>query len=291
VHAFKRDCKDEARKGIQMETLPFYYNKYYKKSINPKTFACADFEQIVRLIEDTIIYVPPAASDSESKSDDKILESMVSDELLNNEVFLKLTEHNRLDRQRRVDAGDSKYNLKFLQPQQASFAKGAASKSAPSELNSIGAAAKAGGAPAPMMALNTNEQGMNMALGALNGKGMNMAAPNGQGMNMAGPNMQGMNMAGPNGPGMNMAAPNGQGMNMAAQNWQGMNAAAPNQGMMQMNGQGNGGNGWGMANGGNNAGMANGWNAAGMPAQGGKGNPNGAAMASNGGKGNWGQGW
>jgi len=103
AHAFRRDCNDEERTGMPPDHLAFYYNKYYKKGLNPKNYGVESTEDLVELIRDTVIV---------SKSI-KVIESQLTDDLESNEVFVKLTEESRRDRQRRIDAGDDAAQLKF----------------------------------------------------------------------------------------------------------------------------------------------------------------------------------
>lgn len=106
VHAFRHDAKDPERTGIHPEHLPFYYNRYYKKALNPKNYGVDTVEELIDLVKDT------ALADSRSK----VVESMVADDLESNDIFVKLTEENRRDRQRRIDTGDESAKLKFSRP-------------------------------------------------------------------------------------------------------------------------------------------------------------------------------
>jgi len=101
VHAFRRDCNDPDRTGIHPDHLAFYYNKYYKKGLNPKNYGVESIEELVRMIRDTVVICR------------KIIESQITDDLEMNEVFVKLTEESRRDRQRRIDAGDQSVRLHF----------------------------------------------------------------------------------------------------------------------------------------------------------------------------------
>jgi len=101
VHAFKRDCNDPERTGIFPEHLAFYYNHYYKKGLNPKNYGVDSVEDLVGIVRDTVIICM------------KVIESQVTDDLETNEVFVKLTEEARRERQRRLDAGDDSAKLRF----------------------------------------------------------------------------------------------------------------------------------------------------------------------------------
>mmetsp|Transcript_31905 Transcript_31905/g.94860 ORF Transcript_31905/g.94860 Transcript_31905/m.94860 type:complete len:882 (-) Transcript_31905:62-2707(-) len=101
VHAFKHDCGDAERTGFNTEHLAFYYNKYYKKGMNPKNYGVDTVENVLAMIKDTTVVCG------------KVIESQVTDDLETNEVFVKLTEEARRERQRRIDSGDESAQLKF----------------------------------------------------------------------------------------------------------------------------------------------------------------------------------
>lgn len=101
VHAFRRDCFDAERGGMHPDHLAFYYNRYYKKGLNPKNYGVESVEELIHIIRDTVIIVR------------KVISSHLTDDLETNEVFVKLTEESRRDRQRRLDAGDTSAQLRF----------------------------------------------------------------------------------------------------------------------------------------------------------------------------------
>jgi len=101
VHAFKRDCGDAERAGMHPDHLSFYYNRYYKKGLNPKNYGVENIEELTNIIRDTVIIVR------------KVISSHLTDDLETNEIFVKLTEESRRDRQRRLDAGDTSAQLRF----------------------------------------------------------------------------------------------------------------------------------------------------------------------------------
>jgi len=105
-HAFSHDADDVERTGIHPEHLSFYYNRYYKKGLNPKNYGVDTVGELIDLVKDT------AMADSRSK----VVESMVSDDLESNDIFVKLTEESRRDRMRRIDAGEDGAQLKFSRP-------------------------------------------------------------------------------------------------------------------------------------------------------------------------------
>eukprot|EP00931_Biecheleriopsis_adriatica_P023799 TRINITY_DN1495_c0_g1_i1.p1 TRINITY_DN1495_c0_g1~~TRINITY_DN1495_c0_g1_i1.p1 ORF type:complete len:912 (-),score=269.55 TRINITY_DN1495_c0_g1_i1:83-2509(-) len=103
AHAFKHDCGDPERAGIYPDHLLFYYNKYFKKGLNPRNYGVADIPTMLDMIKDTVLICDPS-----------IVESQVSADLETNDIFVKLTEESRRDRQRRVDAGDDTAVLRFI---------------------------------------------------------------------------------------------------------------------------------------------------------------------------------
>lgn len=105
-HAFRHDADDPERTGIHPDHLGFYYNRYYKKGLNPKNYGVDSVEDLIELVKDT------AMADARTK----VIESMVTDDLESNDIFVKLTEEARRDRQRRIDVGDASAELKFARP-------------------------------------------------------------------------------------------------------------------------------------------------------------------------------
>jgi len=102
-HAFMKDVDDEERVGIHESNLAFYYNKYYKKTLNSKHYGKDTNTALLDLIKDTVTI------DSEKS----VLSSQLNDDVDQLDIFVKLTEECRRERQRRVDAGDETARLKF----------------------------------------------------------------------------------------------------------------------------------------------------------------------------------
>lgn len=103
VHAFKRDTGDPERTGIHKDHLGFYYNKYFKKQFNLRSYACDTLEKLVKLVKDTLAI--------ESKT--QTVGALLSDDLESFDMFMKLAEEHRRERVRRADAGDETAVLKF----------------------------------------------------------------------------------------------------------------------------------------------------------------------------------
>mmetsp|Transcript_174019 Transcript_174019/g.552433 ORF Transcript_174019/g.552433 Transcript_174019/m.552433 type:complete len:225 (-) Transcript_174019:110-784(-) len=106
AHAFKRDVNDPDRMGIHLEHLSFYYQKYYKKSMNQKFYGVETMQELLDLLKDTV-YVTKKT---------KVVEAQLPTEFESLGVFVMLTEEARRDRVRRVDLGDETARLKLQNP-------------------------------------------------------------------------------------------------------------------------------------------------------------------------------
>lgn len=100
--SFKKDIDDPDRPSFTTKDLPFYYNKYFKKAFNIRTFGLDKVERLVDLMKDTV----------KINSDSSFL-THVLDEDTPISQFVKLSEDHRRERQRRMDAGDETAELKF----------------------------------------------------------------------------------------------------------------------------------------------------------------------------------
>mmetsp|Transcript_101773 Transcript_101773/g.180744 ORF Transcript_101773/g.180744 Transcript_101773/m.180744 type:complete len:930 (-) Transcript_101773:79-2868(-) len=99
-HAFKHDLDDPERPSFKEDHLAFYYNKYYKRQFNLKTFGCEELAPLLALVKDSVemkntTFEPQLSEDSP----------------LDN--FIRLTEDGRRDRKLRIDSGDELAVLKF----------------------------------------------------------------------------------------------------------------------------------------------------------------------------------
>jgi len=144
VLSFKTDCKDEDRTGIPKDHLTFYFSKYYGKAINLKSYGVANNEELLALIKDSVT------------TKDGLVVSQLSDDLDNLDIFIKLSEEGRRERQRRLDAGDETARLKFTPPAEpkAAVAPVAAAakpapKATPAAAKPEAAKATTAGTPAP----------------------------------------------------------------------------------------------------------------------------------------------
>jgi len=105
AHAYKQDVTDPGRVGIHIDHILFYYNKYFKKSLIQKQYGVETFEELIALVSDSVQINPKT----------KVLESRLSDELDNFDLFVKLTEECRRERLLRIDLGDNAAALHFTQ--------------------------------------------------------------------------------------------------------------------------------------------------------------------------------
>jgi len=101
VHAFLKDCGEPDRKGFSPEHLLFYYQRYFKKALNPKTFGLERVEELIDLAEDTLCVC------------DDLIESQLETEQEHNGIFVMLGEEARRERQEKIDAGDESAKLRF----------------------------------------------------------------------------------------------------------------------------------------------------------------------------------
>jgi len=105
LHAFKKDLNDPDRPSFGEAHLHFYYNKYFKKPFNLKSFGVEKLAEFVEILRD-------ALSINEKSS---LIEPLLPDSTTHAH-FVKLTEEHRRDRQRRIDAGDETAALKLSKP-------------------------------------------------------------------------------------------------------------------------------------------------------------------------------
>lgn len=101
-HGFKKDVEDDAHPGIHETLLVYYYGKYFKKQINTKNYGKDTNKEMLELVKDTM-----------AVDDKSMVVCLKGEDLATPEIFLKLTEETRRERQRRIDAGDETARLKF----------------------------------------------------------------------------------------------------------------------------------------------------------------------------------
>merc|ERR1712129_552132 len=101
--AFKKDVDDPERPGVPEQHLPFYYNKYFRKQLTPKYFGVGTNTELTTLIKDTVTW----------NDESKVMTTPQPEDLDGSDIFVRLTEENRRERQRRIDAGDETARLKF----------------------------------------------------------------------------------------------------------------------------------------------------------------------------------
>jgi len=103
LSAFKADVNDPDRPGMPEDHLPFYYNKYYMKALNTRFFGTSTTSELVAMVKDTIRIV----------EDSLLCTQLPDDQEPVSDIFVKLTEESRRDRQLRIDAGDETAKLRF----------------------------------------------------------------------------------------------------------------------------------------------------------------------------------
>jgi len=108
--AFTKDADDPDRKGVHLDHLGFYYQKYFKKTLNLKFYGLETNTELVNLVEDTI------------KLKGSVIESRLPESLESLGIFVKITEESRRDRMRLIDLGDESAKLKIQSGLQSSLA-------------------------------------------------------------------------------------------------------------------------------------------------------------------------
>merc|ERR1712039_750448 len=101
--AFRKDVDDPDRPGVHDQHMAFYYNKYFRKNLNVKHFNVTSNKELCDLVKDTVAM----------NEEDKVLTGKLEEETEDFVAFVKLTEENRRERQRRIDAGDETAKIKF----------------------------------------------------------------------------------------------------------------------------------------------------------------------------------
>ena len=104
AHSFKKDLNDPDRPSFHLKHLGFYYQKYYRKAWSFQQFGVKEFEDLIELVKDSVSVDANGHLKADEPEDTPL------------ERFVKLTEDNRRERQRRIDAGDETARLKFSRP-------------------------------------------------------------------------------------------------------------------------------------------------------------------------------
>lgn len=102
VLSFKKDLDDADRPSFTTKDFAFYYQKYFKKAFNVRSFARDKVEQVVDLMKDTI----------KIDASSSFLTNVLAEDT-DVAQFVKLAEDHRRERTRRMDAGDETAELKF----------------------------------------------------------------------------------------------------------------------------------------------------------------------------------
>jgi len=100
--AFKKDCNDEERLGITLEHLPFYYSKYYGKSLVNKSFGVEETADLLKLAKEFVFL-----------SQSNVLQSLLDEDMEYPQVFVKIIEELRRHRSLLVAMGDESAKLKI----------------------------------------------------------------------------------------------------------------------------------------------------------------------------------
>jgi len=115
MQAFEKDVNDPERPGMHESHLTFYYSKYFQKAITPKLYGVDSNIELSEFVKDVVIV----------SKETGILEPVLkADQRGSHDIFVKLTEESRRQRQRRMDAGDDTAKVNFLRPTVLAQAQG-----------------------------------------------------------------------------------------------------------------------------------------------------------------------
>lgn len=104
VHSFRRDADDPERTGIHLNHLPFYYQRYYKRALNPKNYGVESCKELLDLVEDALFI-----------SSQQVIESQLPEEMETFAMLVKLAEEDRRHRQLQLDVGNESARLNIQQ--------------------------------------------------------------------------------------------------------------------------------------------------------------------------------
>jgi len=105
VHSFRRDVTDPERVGIHKDHILFYYNKYFRKTFNLQGYGVESHEDLVAFVSDTVCFSRKTM----------VLEPQLSGDLDTFDLFIKLTEECRRERNLLIDSGKETARLNFSQ--------------------------------------------------------------------------------------------------------------------------------------------------------------------------------
>ena len=100
---FRQEVTDPDRPGIHESHVGYYYNRCFRKALNPKLFGVTTITEVCDFVKDVVTIL-----------NNGILSPAVSEEhLANLDKLVRLTEEARRERNRRLEAGDESCRLKF----------------------------------------------------------------------------------------------------------------------------------------------------------------------------------
>lgn len=120
VTSYEKDVNDPERRGVPLEHFLFYFIRYFKRALQPQLFGMENVEELLGLIKDSVVVDP------ETKCAYCPMFKVIPS---SNDIFIKLTEASRIDREMRKASGDVSAALKFSAktpqvPQQTSVESG-----------------------------------------------------------------------------------------------------------------------------------------------------------------------
>jgi len=106
-HSFRKDIGDPERLGVHESNVGFYYQKYYKKPFQVQFYGVDSTAALLDMVKDTVRIDP----------EHKILDSQIPEDMSTFDIFVKLTEECRRQRQQLLDAGNEDARLHFVRPE------------------------------------------------------------------------------------------------------------------------------------------------------------------------------
>eukprot|EP00928_Gymnodinium_smaydae_P057975 TRINITY_DN411_c0_g1_i1.p1 TRINITY_DN411_c0_g1~~TRINITY_DN411_c0_g1_i1.p1 ORF type:complete len:904 (+),score=304.94 TRINITY_DN411_c0_g1_i1:67-2712(+) len=100
-HSIRIDANDPDRTGIYIDHLSFYYQKYFGKALSPKDFGAETCEELIELVSDTLYL-----------TSQKVLQTLIPEEMEKYGIFVRLTEEARRHRALLIDSGAETARLK-----------------------------------------------------------------------------------------------------------------------------------------------------------------------------------
>jgi len=141
IHAFRKDVKDPDRTSIHEDNIAYYYQKYFKKGLQPAYYGLKSIKELLGFFEDTI-----------TVTSKKVLDTFLPGDFESHNVFVLLAEEARRDRNRRIDLGEEGAKISMQTATGVLGMGGAGNLGTPAQMSAISAFAAANAAQRQMQA-------------------------------------------------------------------------------------------------------------------------------------------